>query len=475
MFKTPTARGRLKIAVIGAGPTGLSAALHLIKYGKSHHVDVYEAAPVVGGMSRSFTLFDHIVDLGPHRFFTQNKEIFHFWRELAGDDCHKVDRITSILYGGQFIGYPLKFGDLIRALPLKTKSKIFSSYLQRNRYADVNGKNFATTMRYRFGDELYEIFFKGYTERLWGVADDSLSASLAFQRIGRFGLGQAVYHALRSCVRAVEDSFYYPKYGCGQIWERAADLLREEGCGVFTATPVTKIAQTDSKKYIVSSPRGEKTYDHVISTLPLSQFIKIYENSPQALRAQVEKLQFRSTILVYVEVSGRPQFKDQWIYLHADNIQTGRITNFSNWGVEQNQRETHILCLEYWCTAGDEFWTQHDRSLSDVALEDLKKLGYEPHKLHRSQVVRLANTYPVITNDSESLMTDIVSEFEKHPSLQTVGRGGAFKYNNQDHCIEMGIGAAKNVLGQSVSVWAVNSGTAYHESQLIDSHHLPPG
>lgn len=464
----------MKVAIIGAGPTGLSAALHLIGNAQNLSIDMYEAAPVVGGLSRSFSLFDHIVDLGPHRFFTQDRAIFQFWKNLAGDNCHKVQRQTRILYGSQYIGYPLSLSDIVKALPLKTKTRILSSFLRRRKYAEDNGKNFATTMRYRFGDELYEIFFKGYTERLWGVADEELSASVAHQRIGRFGLGHALVHALRTCVSPVEDSFFYPTYGCGQVWEQAAQRVRDFGGQLYLASPVQKISRAGGGGYTVTSAQGKKTYDYVISTFPLSQLIRSYENASQHLRERVERLKFRSTILVYIEVDGRPHFKDQWIYLHSKDIQTGRITNFSNWGLQQNTRNTHILCLEYWCGAGDDMWNQHDRTWVDMGHEDLKKLGYEPHTLRRSHVVRLANTYPVITHESERLMTEIVQELERHPRLQTVGRGGSFKYNNQDHCIEMGIRAAKKVLGEATDVWSVNSGKSYHESNLIQAH-LPPG
>lgn len=464
----------MKIAVIGAGPTGLSAALHLVKTSRSCEVDLYEAAPEVGGLSRSFYLFDHIVDLGPHRFFTQDKKIMDFWYELTEGRCHKVERQTSILYNNRHIGYPIKAADLLRALPLTTKFKIFNSFLKRKKYQNQDGKNFSTTMRYRFGDSLYELFFKNYTERLWGVADTDLSASVAYQRIGGFGLSQAIGHALKSLLSQVDDSFMYPETGCGQVWQTACEHFLNYGGNLHTSTPVMAIEKKD-KGYLLTTAKGSRQYDFVLNTMPLSQFISIYKNGPTWLAEQAQKLKFRSTVLVYVEVNGASRFKDQWIYINSENISTGRITNFSNWGIQKNDSQaTHVLCLEYWCTSKDELWNQEDPLWHDMARQDLIKIGYSELQLRRFQTYRLPNTYPVITNESEAFMESFAQELESHKHLHTVGRGGAFKYNNQDHCIEMGLRAAKSVLGEVTNVWAVNSAKSYHEIDLVKNP-VPPG
>lgn len=464
----------MKVAVIGAGPTGLAAALQMLKRAKDLEIDLYEANNSVGGFSRSFYLFDHIVDLGPHRFFTQDRNVMDFWVDLAEKRCHKVYRKTRIYYENQMVGYPIAAGDLLRALPLKTKIKIFSSFLKRKLHEAGDGENFSSTMRYRFGDKLYELFFKDYTERLWGVSDDLLSASLAYQRIGGFGLAHAIKHAVRGCFKKIEDTFFYPTLGCGQVWETAAERLQALGCKLHLATAVSGIAQNKAG-YAVTSKHGTIHYDHVLSTIPMTRFIQIYKNMPEHFVEKATALSFRSTILVYVEVQGEPHFDDQWIYVNSKTIRTGRITNFSNWGIEHNdKKDTHVLCLEYWCTAGDEFWSESDQGLFDIAKTDLNKLHYLPALLQRTHVVRLANTYPVITNEAETLMDSFSIEMSKHAGLQTVGRGGAFKYNNQDHCIEMGLRAAENVLGENHNTWTVNSKKSYLENALIDSA-VPPG
>lgn len=465
----------MKVAVIGAGPTGLSAALRVLQIDPSVVVDVYETSFAVGGLSRSFRLFDHIVDLGPHRFFTQNQKIMNFWLELAQQDFHRVDRKTRVLYDGQWISYPLQVIDLLKVLPLHTKIKILKSFLKRSQHEKFDGHNFSSTMRYRFGDELYEMFFKDYTERLWGVSGTQLSADLAYQRIGEFGLRQAIKHAFKSTFSDVGDFFFYPSQGCGQIWSSAMDRINNGVSAVHLSTPVTAIEPQTDGGTIVHSSLGQKEYDHVISTIPLSQLISVYTDVPAAIVERAKNLRFRSTVLVYVEVLEEPHFIDQWIYIHCSNIHAGRITNFANWGIPDNKtNHRHTLCLEYWCSVGDSFWMMEDELLQDLARNDLLALDYNPDKLHRMHVVKLPNTYPVITHESEAILDEISIYMKTKSRLQTIGRGGAFKYNNQDHCMEMGFLAAENIYGQKNNTWDVNGKKMYLEKDLIQVR-LPPG
>jgi protoporphyrinogen oxidase len=465
----------LKIAIIGAGPTGLSSALHLQRNSQTVQVDVYEASDVVGGYSKSFPLFDQIVDLGPHRFYTQDKDIMNFWLELAQNECHTIHRKTSIYYNEKFIKYPIAMTDLLFSLPFVKKLKIFSSFLKRKKHNASNGDNFASTMRCRFGDELYELFFKKYTEKVWGVADTELSASVAYQRIGNFGLSQAIMHALQKVVRKVEDKFSYPTNGCGQIWESAAqEILRRKG-RVFLSSPVSSMDQAEDGRLALQSNGKMEIYDKVISTIPVSRLLSIYKKSPPNLIEQAQHLQFRSTVLIYVEVFGESPFSEQWVYINSDEIQTGRITNFSNWGMVANDaKNSHILCLEYWCDVGDAFWATTDEALYDIAKEDLIAFGVHSEYIERQFVVRLPRTYPIITQKAEAALKEIATYFENQQDLQTIGRGGAFKYNNQDHCIEMGIRAAKKILGEDTDVWGVNTSYEYIEKALVDGG-VPPG
>lgn len=463
----------MRVAIIGAGPTGLSSAVHLLKNDRNVHVDVIESSDVVGGISKSFELFDHIVDLGPHRFYTKDKAILKFWLNLAGDQCHIVNRQTSIFYENKFIKYPLSATDLMFALPLATKAKIFSSFLRRQKYKYVDGDNFSTTMRYRFGDKLYETFFKSYTEKLWGTCDTDLSATIAYQRIGGFGLGKAITHALYRTTGKVNDTFFYPTLGCGQVWENATKEIIKMGGRVFLSHPVTYI-EKKKRAFQIQFGNRQNSYDKIISTIPVGRLVKIYQQSPQRLKDAVKELKFRSTILAYAEILGEHLFNEQWIYVNSQHIKTGRITNFSNWGMPNNKKQgSQVVCMEYWCDVGDEMWNMNDSHLGVMAKRDLIQFGVLRSHIARQTIIRLPHTYPIITNSAEKILSDVSQFFRAEKDLQTIGRGGAFKYNNQDHCIEMGIGAAKNVMGQNISTWDVNSEKHYLESSLITE--VPPG
>lgn len=462
----------MKVAIIGAGPTGLTAALYILKHSMHATITVYEASPYVGGLSRSFRLFDHIVDLGPHRFFTQDPQIMNFWLGIVGDAYHQVHRQTSILYQDQRIHYPILITDVLQALPLKTKVKIFSSFLARKKYKEKNGDNFETTMRYRFGDVLYELFFKDYTEKLWGTNAADLSAMLAYQRIGHFGLSHALKNAVRTFFNNTKDTFVYPACGCGQAWESAAQQIIDRGGLLKLSQSVQKVSRDSGGKYIINTASSEVKYDHVVNTIPITQFVRLLDGCEQELSSKSSLLKFRSTVLVYIEIEGQSQFTDQWLYINSKKIQTGRVTNFSNWGINNN-KDTHVLCLEYWCTVGDIFWQKDDAEIGGIAHNDLTQLKYGK-AIKRTHIIRIPNTYPVITNEAELALTDIAEKLADYKNLQTVGRGGSFKYNNQDHCIEMGVLAAKNVLGEAHNIWSVNSQKNYLENDIIKNS-VPPG
>ena len=465
----------MKVIVIGAGPAGLACAYVLAKHGFA--VQVFEAEPAVGGMSRSLELWDQIVDLGPHRFFTQERRASDLWLEVVGGDYAIVKRQTRILYGGKLIKYPLDPIDTLLKLGPVEAMRCIGSYIIGRMLPKHDELSFQDWVCSRFGKRLFEVFFKNYSEKLWGLPCGELDADFAAQRIRQFSLPAAIKSALlrreRQKHRTLAERFAYPNRGTGSVYERMAGAIGKWGGSVHLNAPVRRVLVKDGRVCGIELGSGEKiTCDQVISSTPLPALVTGLGEVPESVLSAASNLRFRATILVYIEVVGANPFPDQWIYIHNPGLMCGRITNFRNWtpqlcGASSNT----ILAMEYWCTPGDDFWQQHDDAIERLAQSELLKCGLvgRSHQLGRSFVVRLRDCYPVYRRGYRVHLQTVRSYLESISGLQVIGRAGAFKYNNQDHSILMGLLAAENLLlGNRRDLWAVNADSdTYHEGCKI--------
>ncbi len=468
----------MRVAIIGAGAAGMTAAYQLAKAGVA--VEVFEASDAVGGLARSLVRWGQTVDLGPHRFFSTDRRVNDLWKEVVGPDYRMVDRLTRIYYRKRFFDYPLRPANALWNMGLANATWCLGSYAREQAFPSVSAaggdESFESWVVGRFGRRLYEMFFKAYSEKLWGISCQDLDADFAAQRIKKFSLGEAVKNALglgANNHKTLVDRFAYPIQGTGMVYERMAERTRDKGGEIHLRQPVKRLVVEEGRSRGLELPDGTRqAFDHVISTMPLTQLVRGLDGLPDAVRTGVDSLRFRNTILVYLHVDGADLFPDQWLYIHSPDLQMGRVTNFRNWVPElHGGARTSILSVEYWCYDEDDLWSASDGSLIERAAQEVRATGLiGSAAVLDGDVVRIRRCYPVYARGYKSLLAPIIRYLRGIHGLSVIGRYGAFKYNNQDHSILMGILAAENITaGARHDLWLVNTDyDQYQESGRIE-------
>lgn len=469
----------MRIAVIGAGPAGMTAAYQLSKSmasGKIRALDVYEASAEVGGLSRSLDMWGQRVDYGPHRFFSHDRKINALWLEVVGSDYEMVNRQTRIFYKNNFFDYPLKAFNALKSLGIFEAFLCLSSYLIQRVNPVKDDGTFESWVTRRFGRRLYHIFFKTYSEKLWGIPCTELDSDFAAQRIKKLSLFEAIKNALFKSEKnehtTLVEQFAYPFNGTGSVYEKMAVQIRKNGGQIFLSKGVEKVITSGNVVTGIQLHSGEYVeYDHVISTMPLSLLVSRLPETPYEVKEYANNLKFRNTILVYLEIDRKDLFPDQWLYIHSAELQTGRITNFRNWVPQLYGSSDHtILCLEYWCNFGDEAWEMDDEHLIQLGASEIRKTGLlGTGNVLNGKVTRLPRCYPVYFRNYKSVLKPVEDYLKGISNLQAIGRYGSYKYNNQDHSILMGILAAENILeNKSHNLWEINTDyEQYQESGII--------
>lgn len=470
----------MRIAIIGAGPAGLTCASSLLKHGYKN-IDIYDSDDSVGGMCKSFKLWDRVVDLGPHRFFTYNSEIRDYWMDYASSDHITIDRVSRILYGNKYYDYPLKVGNVLKNLGLKESIRCLNSYFiaQLRGNSDNKDETFDQWVSKRFGKELYGIFFKEYSERLWGMPCDKIDADFARQRIKGLDLKEVIVESVfdrqGSRSESLADRFLYTKKGAGVPYENMAKNLSQAGISISLNSYVNKI-NLDSKNGgmiadgITMKDGTEKRYDYIVTSAPITDMIGEMDFLGRKTKDVTKELTYRNTILVFFLVKERDLFEDNWIYLHDRGINAGRITNFDNWTDRKDKRqEENILCMEYWADETDELWQLSDDAILKMGKDELTKTGLvHKNSIKDGHVVKLRKSYPVYRTGYKQKLLTLQLAVSKIDNLAFIGRNGSFKYNNQDHSMYMGLLAAENIVAETKihDLWSVNSDSKYQEGKV---------
>lgn len=473
------------IYILGAGPAGLAAAYTLTQQGQK--VVVVERESQVGGLAKSIEYQGFILDLGPHRFYTKILPVLKLWNEVLGSEQVTVSRLTRIYYNGKYFSYPLKAIEVLFALGIVENVRIFFSYLVAKLLPNRHPENFSEWVSAKFGKRLSEIFFEGYTEKLWGIPCTEISAEWAAQRIKGLSLIKALRTAFFGSdgkVKSLIDQFQFPRLGSGQLYDKISEYLLDKNQEILLNTEVVKVYEHNNRVTKLTlrncQTKVESTVgcSAVISSVPLNILVKeIISPSPcKEILLLARSLKFRNTILVYLIVEGSNLFPDNWLYINEPSVRLGRVTNFANWSsaMLSNQHQTP-LCCEYWCNFDEPMWQQPEAELFSLAEQELRKIGLLHHeKVVGSFVVRLPRTYPIYTGDYKHILSELQIYIDRFENLQVVGRYGAFKYNNQDHSLLMGILAAENVLNPGKhDLWEVNSDSEYVEEARVDAATTP--
>lgn len=463
----------MKVAVIGAGPAGMTAGYELSKHIKG--VDVYEASDSVGGMAKTIDLWNQKVDIGPHRFFSNDTRINLLWLEVAGKDYEMVDRLTRIYYNKRFFHYPIKAMDALKNLGILEAARCVINYGLEKLSPTKDTSTFEGWVTNRFGKRLYQIFFKTYTEKLWGIPCNVLDADFAAQRIKKFSLGEAMKAALfgnSGKHKTLVDQFAYPHGGTGMVYERMANKVKANGGNVFLKQPIKRVLTKNNKAYAIEFEDGSiKEYDHIVSSMPMTLMVSRLPEVPENIREATAKLKYRNTIIVYLNVQAKNLFPDNWLYVHSADLRMGRLTNFRNWVPQINNNQHSTICaLEYWCYDEDDFWQWDQEKLISLGKEELRKTGLIGNaEISDGFVYKIPRCYPVYSTGYKEILKPVEDYLSGIQNLHVIGRYGAFKYNNQDHSILMGLLAAENIIkGSKHNLWEINTDyDNYQESSVI--------
>lgn len=461
------------VVIIGAGPAGLTAAYELLK--KDVKPLVIEASDKVGGIARTEIYKNYRFDIGGHRFFTKVGEVNQIWQEILGDEFIKVPRLSRIYYQDKFFDYPLSFKNTLSNLGLVSSALILWSYLKAKVTASITHpepQTFEEWVTHCFGERLYLTFFKTYTEKVWGIPCNKIQAEWAKQRIKGMSLKAAVINLLfgKSNAKSLIKEFDYPILGPGMMWERCQRIVEERGGEVHLNTKVIRLEREGRriKKVVALSEGGltEIISEHFISTMPITLLLERLEPAPpEAVLRAARSLSYRDFLIVSLIVDVRELFPDNWIYIHSPEVKVGRIQNFKNWSPKMVPDPSKTcLGMEYFCNEGDELWNLSNPELLDLASRELVQLGLvKASMIEDGTVIRQKKAYPVYDRDYGQHLEVIQEYLETFENLQTVGRNGMHRYNNQDHSMLTAILAAKNILGEKHDLWDVNTERSYHE------------
>ena len=464
-----------KVVIIGAGPAGLTAAYELSKH--SVPAVVLERDNTVGGLSRTVNHKEYLFDIGGHRFFTKWDEVNQIWREVLGEQFLERPRLSRIFYRNKFFYYPLRAKNALFGLGLVDSARVVFSYLKSRLFYYENEQNLEQWVSNRFGKRLYEIFFKTYTEKVWGVRCTEISAEWAAQRIQSLSLATALRNALykpqKTKVKTLISSFHYPRRGPGQMWESMAELLRKRDYPILLERPVTRILHDGSgvTAFEATAPNGLETHagTDFISSMPIRELVRALDPpAPKLVQQAAVLLRYRDFLIVSLVVNRKEVMPDNWIYIHDPSVRVGRIQNFKNWSPNMvpDPNKTS-LGMEYFVFENDDVWASPDDKLIDLAKCEIAKLGLvKPEEIEDGVVVRMPKAYPMYNSGWAKQVATIRQYLEEClPNLQLVGRNGMHKYNNQDHSMMTALCAAKNIMGAKYDLWAINSEPDYHEEK----------
>jgi len=512
----------MKTIVIGAGPAGLSCAYNLLKNNKKNEVIIIEESDSVGGISKTVNHNGNRMDIGGHRFFTKNDQVMDLWKEIlplqgkpAFDDKilnikkdykdgkanpEKQDnvflirnRLSRIYYNKKFFDYPVSLNiKTIKNLGVMTTCKCGFSYLKASilKKEENNLENFYIN---RFGNELYGMFFKGYTTKLWGRTPNEIDSSWGSQRVKGISIMKVVqdYYKRTFHIKdknketSLTDYFYYPKYGPGQLYEELANRIEKMGGKILLNSKVIRLKKEKDNiteiTYETNNKKETIKCDKIVSSMPMKDLIEAINNVPREVKYISQNLPYRDFITIGVllpklNLKNETNIKtihnnipDNWIYIQDTSVKIGRVQIFNNWSPYMVKKpiDTMWLGLEYFCSEGDSFWNLSDDKLKALAKKELKKMGFYDGKILDSKVIKVKKAYPAYF-DTYDRIEELRQYIDKINNLYCIGRNGTHSYNNMDHSILSGMICADLINNGSHELdrlWNVNVDKSYHEEK----------
>ena len=471
------------VVIIGAGPAGLTAAYVLSKAGVQSIV--LEKDQTAGGIARTVNYKNYYFDIGGHRFFTKVKSVEDIWKEVLGEDLLRRNRLSRIYYNKKFFYYPLRPLNALLGLGIWNSILIFFSYLMAQLFPSKEEETFEQWVSNRFGKRLFKVFFKTYTEKVWGISCNEISAEWAGQRVKGLSLITALKDAIlknqhsqkdkKDVIKTLIDEFDYPKFGPGMMWQAMVEIIEKNGSHVCLGKAVEGIRWSGNKvEALEVKQNGQIELVHgkdFISSMPIREALQKFKPEvPKEVLEAANDLKYRDFLTVALIINKPMLFPDTWVYIHDPEVKVGRIQNFKNWSpfMVPDSNKT-CLGLEYFCFEGDDLWNMPDDELIELGKKELESLGLvNRNDVEDGTVVRMPKAYPVYDSTYRKSL-DVVRQFLGGiDNLQLVGRNGMHKYNNQDHSMLTAMLSAENILGANHDLWAVNVEQEYHEEMKIE-------
>lgn len=448
------------VIILGGGLTGLSAGYVLTKSG--FMVKVFESDSAVGGLSKTIIHDGFRFDLGGHRFFTKDEKINEFVKNLMAEELISVPRRSRILLKDRYFDYPLRPLNALFGMGISTTVKILYDYLVEKikdmifSPAKVSLEDWVVS---NFGRTMFNIYFKEYSEKVWGIECSLISADWVAQRIRGLSLAKAIENAFfrfsGKDVPSLVDRFSYPELGIGRISDRLVEEIQKRNT-VFTGASVERINHSDFRVESIDVKTADSSYtvycDEVISSIPLTNLIKaLNPPPPENILNAVSKLKFRDLVVVALMVDRERVTDLTWIYIPEQKIPFGRIHEPTNWSEKMAPTGKTVIVMEFFSFKGDKIWNESDERLVGITVKNLERLGLiKKEEVIDSAVVRAAAAYPLFTVGYSDICNEIYDYLSRFKNLYTAGRVGMFRYYNMDHAIESGMNAAEKIIKTQV-------------------------
>jgi protoporphyrinogen oxidase len=467
---------RPNVLVMGAGPAGLATGYALSQAGWA--VQVYDQGDQVGGLARTIRKDGFGFDIGGHRWYTKKDELNYFLMDLLGDELIDVDRRSSIYFDGSFVDYPLRVGDTLTKIGPLTSARALGDFAI-SRVTEIVKPRPARSMEdayiAQFGRTLYELFFRRYSEKVWGERCDQLSGDWVTQRSRGLSLSTTVRNALKKAekVESLVDRFMYPRDGYGRISEKMAEHIENAGGSVNLGWRVLEVFHDGRtvNSVRISNGRTERIVeaDSFVSTIPLPELAQSLRPGPgQGVLDAAASLSYRALITVHVTVDA-PQVTNQtWIYVQDPSVTLARLHEPRNWSPDLAPPGKSSLVLEIFCEERDQLWEESDEVICDMVIADLEqKLKFLARRdVMDAFVIRSRDAYPRYSLDYRPAVETLKDHVRQFSNLVIVGRGGTFRYNNTDHAIETGLLGARALLGEAADPDQVNRDAEYLEERI---------
>jgi protoporphyrinogen oxidase len=522
--------------IIGAGPAGLTAAYELLTRTGIKPI-VLEKGDCMGGISRTVNYKGNRIDIGGHRFFSKSDRVMEWWLQMlplqasetspTAIKYHGMERTVTpspsgplesgmnpavadsvmllrarksrIYYLRRFFDYPISLSkDTLLKLGLWRTFKIGVSYVQSALFPLRQEETLEEFFINRFGRELYGTFFKSYTEKVWGVPCNQISAEWGAQRIKGLSIWSTLLHAFRKVIKPADrdigqkgtetsliEQFLYPKFGPGQMWEEVARRVLEMGGEIHTNCRAERLITNGWKVTALETANcgGERECfagDYFFSTAPVQEIMRSFDVAPPQNVLEVsDGLVYRDFMTVGLLLrslrindetpQGKQLIRDNWIYIQEPDVLLGRLQIFNNWSPFMVADPGNVwLGLEYFCNDSDEIWKLSDERMVELATEELSKIGIiDRADVLDATVLRMEKTYPAYFGTYDRF-TEIREHVDRYANLFLIGRNGMHRYNNQDHSMLTAMMAVDDIIAgktDKADLWEVNTESGYHEEK----------